>query len=186
MSLDGYIAPDGMDLEHANDPSCQDWLARWMGLRAWTFRQQFFRENLRLGDGGETGRYNDLHEQTYTRTGETILGKRISVDGPATPVATVSDAVVSLSLRQRVAMSWRWSPLWGGWFSAPNAAAARSDLPFHRCGCRSFTTTTVVKEGAPLGTRLGETVTVAGTVQGVGEKRASSPRKPCGSRESPT
>jgi hypothetical protein len=53
-------------------------------------RQQFFRENLRLGDGGETGRYNDLHEQTYTRTGATILGKRISVDGPATPVATVS------------------------------------------------------------------------------------------------
>lgn len=77
MSLDGYIAPDGMDLEHANDPFYQDWLARWMGLQAWTFRQQFFRENLRLGDGGETGTDNDLLERTYTRTGATILGKRM-------------------------------------------------------------------------------------------------------------
>ena len=77
MSLDGYIAPDGMDIEHANDPSYRDWLARWMGLQAWTFRQQFFRENLRLGDGGETGTDNDLLERTYTRTGATILGKRM-------------------------------------------------------------------------------------------------------------
>jgi hypothetical protein len=55
MSLDGYIAPDGMDIENANDPSYRDWLARWMGLQAWTFRQQFFRENLRLGAGGDDG-----------------------------------------------------------------------------------------------------------------------------------
>ena len=77
MSLDGYIAPDGMELEHANDPAYKDWLARWMRLQEWTFRQRFFRENLHLGDGGETGSDNELLEQTYARTGATILGKRM-------------------------------------------------------------------------------------------------------------
>jgi dihydrofolate reductase len=77
MSLDGYIAPDGMDLEHADDPTYKNWLARWMQLQDWTFRQQFFRSNLLLGDGGETGTDNHLLEDTYRRTGVTILGKRM-------------------------------------------------------------------------------------------------------------
>jgi len=77
MSLDGYIAPDGMELEHADDPTYKDWLARWMRLQEWTFQQESFRKNLHLGDGGETGSDNEFLEQTYARTGATILGKRM-------------------------------------------------------------------------------------------------------------
>jgi len=77
MSVDGYIAPDGMDLEHADDPGYKDWLDRWMELQSWTFKQRFFRENLGLGRDGETGPDNRLLEETYARTGTTILGKRM-------------------------------------------------------------------------------------------------------------
>jgi hypothetical protein len=33
MSLDGFIAPEGMDLAHADDPQFNDWLAQWMELQ---------------------------------------------------------------------------------------------------------------------------------------------------------
>ena len=60
MSLDGYIAPAGMDLEHADDPSYKDWGRQWAALQSWVFPQRFFRENLNLGEGGETGPDNDM------------------------------------------------------------------------------------------------------------------------------
>src|SRR5580765_7842703 len=68
MSLDGFIAPEGMDLAHADDPGYKDWLNRWMGLQQWVFQQRFFRENLKLGEGGETGRDNRILEETFNRT----------------------------------------------------------------------------------------------------------------------
>lgn len=40
-------------------------------------RQQFFRENLKLGNGGETGRDNRILEETFNRTGVSIMGKRM-------------------------------------------------------------------------------------------------------------
>ncbi len=55
MTLDGFIAPEGMDMEHADDPGHRDWMNQWMRLQDWIFQQQFFRRNLQLGDGGETG-----------------------------------------------------------------------------------------------------------------------------------
>lgn len=75
MSLDGYIAPEGMDMEHANDPTYNDWLEQWMALQNWAFQQRFFRENLNLGDGGETGEDNRIMEETFNRTGVSIMGK---------------------------------------------------------------------------------------------------------------
>jgi hypothetical protein len=51
MSLDGYIAPAGMDLDHADDPSYKDWLSQWMALQNWVSQQRFFRESLKLGEG---------------------------------------------------------------------------------------------------------------------------------------
>jgi hypothetical protein len=54
-SLDGCIAPEGMDLAHDGDPSFKDWLNQWTELQKWLGEQRFFRENLKLGDGGETG-----------------------------------------------------------------------------------------------------------------------------------
>jgi len=77
MSLDGFIAPEGMELEHADDPGYKDWMSKWMELQAWVFPLKFFRENLGLGEGGETGLDNDLAEETFNRTGVSILGKRM-------------------------------------------------------------------------------------------------------------
>jgi len=77
MSLDGFIAPEGMDLAHADDPNYNDWLSQWTELQKWTFQQRFFRENLKLGEGGETGQDNHILEETFNRTGVSIMGKRM-------------------------------------------------------------------------------------------------------------
>lgn len=53
-SLDGFIAPEGMTLDHAEDPEYEQWLSQWSKLQSWVFNQKFFRENLKLGEGGET------------------------------------------------------------------------------------------------------------------------------------
>ncbi len=77
MSLDGFIAPAGMTLEHGDDPSYQNWGAQWGALQNWVFPQRFFRENLHLGAGGETGPDNDMAQSIFERTGVTILGKNM-------------------------------------------------------------------------------------------------------------
>jgi dihydrofolate reductase len=77
MTLDGFIAPEGMDMAHANEPDYNDWLNQWMELQKWVFQQRFFRQNLKLGEGGETGQENSLMETTFTRTGASIMGKRM-------------------------------------------------------------------------------------------------------------
>jgi len=77
MSLDGYMAPEGMDLTHADDPNFNDWMNQWSALQKWVFQQRFFRENLKLGDGGETGRDNQMLEETFNRTAVSIMGKRM-------------------------------------------------------------------------------------------------------------
>ena len=46
MSLDGFIAPE----------SPEELMGRlWMELQQWAFPLRFFRENLKLGEGGERG-----------------------------------------------------------------------------------------------------------------------------------
>lgn len=81
MSLDGFMAPEGMDLAHADDPNYKDWLSQWMELQKWTSQQRFFRENLQLGEGGETGQDNRILEETFHRTGVSIMGKRMFEGG---------------------------------------------------------------------------------------------------------
>ena len=76
-SLDGFIAPEGMDLAHEADPDFKQWLSQWMKLQKWVFQQRFFRKNLKLGDGGETGHDNRMLEETFKRTGVSIMGKRM-------------------------------------------------------------------------------------------------------------
>src|SRR3954451_14860014 len=73
MSLDGFIAPE----ERMDDPDMQRWMAQWMELQQWIFPQRFFRENLKLGDGGEEGRDNDIARETFERTGASVMGKRM-------------------------------------------------------------------------------------------------------------
>jgi hypothetical protein len=83
MTLDGFMAPEGMNLEHADDPSYNDWMSQWMALQNWVGQQRFFRENLGLGEGGETGEDNRILEETFNRTGVSIMGKRMFDGGRA-------------------------------------------------------------------------------------------------------
>jgi dihydrofolate reductase len=68
MSLDGFIAPGSLGGLMGQ---------QWMELQGWAFRQRFFRENLKLGKGGEEGRDNDIARETFERTGASVMGKRM-------------------------------------------------------------------------------------------------------------
>jgi dihydrofolate reductase len=68
MSLDGYIAPE----------SPEELMGKqWMELQQWVFPTRFFRGNLKLGEGGEEGRDNDIARETFERTGASVMGKRM-------------------------------------------------------------------------------------------------------------
>jgi dihydrofolate reductase len=77
LSLDGYMVPRDMDLAHADNLDQQPWFRQWSALTQWMFRQRFFRENLRLGEGGETGPDNALLQSVFSRTGASVMGKRM-------------------------------------------------------------------------------------------------------------
>ena len=81
LSLDGYMAPDGMTIEHWETPEYRNWGARWGALMAWLINQRYFRENLKFGPGGETGPVNDLVQSTFERIGANIMGKRMFEQG---------------------------------------------------------------------------------------------------------
>src|SRR5215204_501174 len=99
MSLDGFMAPEGMDLAHADDPNYKDWLSQWMELQKWVSQQRFFRENLQLGDGGETGQDNRILEETFNRTGVTHQVRRPWERPGGTTFHFVNDGIES-ALRQ--------------------------------------------------------------------------------------
>lgn len=77
LSLDGYMTPEGMTLENWDKPDYKNWGAKWSALMRWIFNQQYFRENLKLGPGGETGPVNDMIRHTTERIGANIMGKRM-------------------------------------------------------------------------------------------------------------
>jgi dihydrofolate reductase len=77
-------------------------MKKWMELMHWVFQQQTFRENLKIGEGGETGRENRMMEETTQRTGVSIMGKNMFTGGERfwpeeapfhTPVFVLTDAV---------------------------------------------------------------------------------------------
>ena len=83
MSLDGFSAPESMEgilatpEQREQDPRLERWVAQWMELQAWIFPLRFFQENLKLGEGGEEGRDNDIARETFERTGASVMGKRM-------------------------------------------------------------------------------------------------------------
>ena len=81
LSLDGYIAPDGMTIENWETPEFKNWGAKWGALMGWALTLQYFRENLKLGPGGETGPVNDMARHTTERIGANIMGKRMFEQG---------------------------------------------------------------------------------------------------------
>ena len=78
LSLDGYMAPEGMTMGR---PEYKGWGAKWSAMMAWILNQQYFREKLLKLDGGETGPVNDLVRQTAERSGANIMGKRMFDQG---------------------------------------------------------------------------------------------------------
>lgn len=68
MSLDGFIAPESSEELMG---------AQWMELQQWLFPTRYFRETLKLGEGGEEGRDNDIVRDTFQRTGASVMGKRM-------------------------------------------------------------------------------------------------------------
>ena len=84
MSLDGFMAPEAavsveyvFSPEGQNDPRVQRWMTMWSELQAWLMPQRWFRENLKLGEGGEEGLDNEIARATYERTGASVMGKRM-------------------------------------------------------------------------------------------------------------
>jgi len=77
LSLDGYMAPEGMTIENWDNPEYKNWGGKWGALMGWIHNLQFFRENLKLGTGGETGPVNDMLRKTTERIGANIMGKRM-------------------------------------------------------------------------------------------------------------
>lgn len=78
LSLDGYMAPEGMTMDN---PGYKNWGTKWGALMAWLMAQQYFREKLKFGPGGETGPVNDMVRHTFERTGANIMGKRMFDQG---------------------------------------------------------------------------------------------------------
>jgi dihydrofolate reductase len=83
LTLDGYMAPEGMTLEHWSTPEHKQWGAKWGALMGWLLKLQHFRESLKFGPGGETGPVNDLARKTAERIGANIMGKRMFEQGAA-------------------------------------------------------------------------------------------------------
>ncbi len=81
LSLDGYMAPDGMAIENWSKPEYKNWGAKWGTLMSWILKQQYFRENLMFVSGGETGPVNDMLRHTMVRSGASIMGKRMFEQG---------------------------------------------------------------------------------------------------------
>nr|QBM04631.1 deaminase [uncultured bacterium] len=78
LSLDGYMAPEGMTMA---DPAHMNWGTKWGAMMGWIMNQQYFREKLKFGPGGETGPVNDMVRHTFERTGAHIMGKRMFDQG---------------------------------------------------------------------------------------------------------
>jgi dihydrofolate reductase len=75
------MAPEGMAIENWGRPEYKDWGAKWGALMRWIITQQYFRENLKFGPGGETGPVNDMLRHTTERIGANIMGKRMFEQG---------------------------------------------------------------------------------------------------------
>ena len=78
LSLDGYMAPEGMTM---GKPEYKNWGAKWGAMMGWIMNLQVFRDNLKLGPGGETGAINDMLRNTTLRIGANIMGKRMFDQG---------------------------------------------------------------------------------------------------------
>src|SRR6266567_670928 len=83
LSLDGYMTPEGMTLEHWDTPEYKNWGAKWGALMGWVMKLQYFRENLKFGPGGETGPINDGPERALELARESAGSRDVRISGGA-------------------------------------------------------------------------------------------------------
>lgn len=81
LSLDGYMAPEGMTMDNWDHPDYKGWAAKWGAMMGWILNLEHFHHMQGLGGGGETGPVNDLLVHTTQRTGASIMGKRMFEGG---------------------------------------------------------------------------------------------------------
>lgn len=81
LSLDGFMAPEGMSIEHWDAPEHKAWGSKWGALMAWLLNTHYMRESLKFGPGGETGPVNDMVRRTFARTGANVMGMRMFEQG---------------------------------------------------------------------------------------------------------
>lgn len=77
LSLDGFMAPAGMTMEHWDDPTFDDWGAKWGALMGWILQLQHFHQMVKWPPGGKTGPENDMLIATTQRIGANIMGRRM-------------------------------------------------------------------------------------------------------------
>ena len=76
ISMDGFIAGlNGGPKNPLGDGGTE--------IHKWLYKQKAFLELLELGEGGETGKDNDILNEIIDRTGASIMGKRMFVEGEA-------------------------------------------------------------------------------------------------------
>ena len=74
ISMDGFIAGlNGSPKNPLGDGGTE--------IHKWIYNQKAFRELLELGEGGETGKDNDILNEVISRTGACIMGKRMFEEG---------------------------------------------------------------------------------------------------------
>ncbi|HJY64623.1 MAG TPA: dihydrofolate reductase family protein [Ignavibacteria bacterium] len=76
ISLDGYIAGENRGPENPLGSG-------GVKISHWLFQQKSFLEHLSLSGEGMTGRDNDIVEETFSRIGANIMGKRMFEEGEA-------------------------------------------------------------------------------------------------------
>lgn len=74
ISIDGFIAGlNGSPTNPLGDGGTE--------IHQWLYRQKAFIDMLEMGDGGETGKDNDILDEIIDRTGANIMGKRMFEEG---------------------------------------------------------------------------------------------------------
>src|ERR1700682_2655942 len=69
MAPEAVPVEDAFSPEKQDDPGVRRWMSKWSELQAWLFPQRWFRENLKLGEGGEEGIDNELVRQKFDPPG---------------------------------------------------------------------------------------------------------------------
>ncbi len=76
ITLDGFMAgPNNSPANPMGDNASK--------ISSWLFKQRSFRQHLGIDDGGDTGKNNQITEETFNRIGANIMGNKMFKEGEA-------------------------------------------------------------------------------------------------------